>query len=227
MLNILFIVLFSVLTSVTDNIIYLNNKAFKQTVKTYIMAKAVKDKDLNTLARASARVLNYVDRKTGDFRGGTAVLLGGDLALTARHVVEGSELLIVQLDDGFPLPAELVKYVGDLDVAIIRVQGLTAQFYPEYVINPEYGTVGILHGHPEFTSKEMSKVLIIDVLPHYGPNGSLAKYLVFMCNGTRPGFSGAAVFNPQGQIMGIMSFYNPIFNVCLATSMEEIVNGLN
>lgn len=226
MLNVFLFVLLTAFTSVTD-CIYIN-KAVKrplQYLTYYVLAKDVKDvKTLNTrpLARAGVRVLSY---DGPDMAVGSGTLIGGEYVLTAKHVVEGRKAVIVQFENGFPVPAFLAFKLKNLDIAVLRVHGLNAQRLR--LNRPQVGDVGILFGHPGFTERETTRIIVSQVLLHPSQDMTIEEYIVFSCNGVRPGYSGAAVFNQDGDIIGVMSFYYPSLGICFAVSSNEIVTTLN
>ena len=171
----------------------------------------------DTVERVRGAVLSIVaesivpDRfgnRRSNFGSGTGVIFSRDgLALTNNHVIEGATNIIVTMDDGSQLEAELLGADALADLAVLRVPGTFETFLPlkqdvnlrvgEWVI--AIGNALALPGGPTVT------VGVVSALGRtIGGSGSSPLYdLIQTDTVINPGNSGGPLISLEGNLVGI------------------------
>ena len=171
----------------------------------------------DTVERVRGAVLSIVaetivrDRfgnQRSNFGSGTGVIFSRDgLALTNNHVIEGATNIIVTMDDGSQLEAELLGADALADLAVLRIPGPFETFLPlkqdanlrvgEWVI--AIGNALALPGGPTVT------VGVVSALGRtIGGSGSSPLYdLIQTDTVINPGNSGGPLISLAGNLVGI------------------------
>lgn len=205
MLNILFISLLTTLTAF-NNILYINNNGVKRLLTSFNIYMANTDvKDVNVKNRARSRALllhtDYMDGTGGRC---SATSIGNNTALTAKHCVSDSGNHFVILTDKTVFPAKLYNVNPDVDLATLESNGLHAE---QIVVGEaRVGEYIFLIGQPLEQDFEEAESIVFAVGISVDPSGKLVPAIFFTCGNVRSGFSGSALYNNKGEIVGVMSF---------------------
>src|SRR5579884_651106 len=128
------------------------------------------------------------------------------LVLTADHVLERDENITISTSNGQTLSAQLVGRDKASDVAVLRVDGLDV---PAITASQEKARVGQLVIAIGRTSDEgpMASSGIISILggPIRTSNGVLLERYMRTDAIPYPGFSGGALIDTQGQVLGMLT----------------------
>ena len=143
-----------------------------------------------------------------DFGSGTGVIISEDgLVVTNNHVIEGATNVIVTLDDGSQVEAELVGADRLSDLAVLRLPGTYDTFLPlnddvhlrvgEWVI--AIGNALALPGGPTVT------VGVVSAMGRTigGSDGTPLYDLIQTDTSINPGNSGGPLINMNGDLVGI------------------------
>ena len=132
------------------------------------------------------------------------------LIMTAAHVVETANVILVKLYNGITYEAEIVKSIPSADIALIKLieeaPGLVAAD-----INSPYNDVKTGHqvyviGAPLGIEHSLSSGYVSGFLQRNTlANGSMAKFIQTDAS-INQGNSGGPMFNMNGDIIGIVSF---------------------
>ncbi len=137
---------------------------------------------------------------TADSRVCSGVAIRADKVLTNKHCVEGAGAITITTLDSKSFPAEVMGMSDTLDVAVVRI--------PERKLNVarigdsdsvRVGDQVTAVGHPHnFTWSVTAGVIsaVSRVIPGHGT-------FIQMDVAINPGNSGGALFNRQGQVIGI------------------------
>lgn len=137
---------------------------------------------------------------------GTGFAVGTDLIATNAHVVAGEQHTEVLEPNGRTLPATVVLYNHDRDLALLRVPGLDER--PLTLATPEVGMVGAAFGHPEGVH---SLVIVPAAVREkiraigkglYGHRRTVRQVLVLAAH-LHPGDSGGPLVDQAGDVVGI------------------------
>ena len=143
-----------------------------------------------------------------DFGSGTGVIISEDgLVITNNHVIEGAAKIIVTMDDGSQVEAEMVGADGLSDLAVLRIPGTYDTFLPlnddvhlrvgEWVI--AIGNALALPGGPTVT------VGVVSAMGRTigGNDGTPLYDLIQTDTSINPGNSGGPLLNLNGDLVGI------------------------
>jgi S1-C subfamily serine protease len=127
------------------------------------------------------------------------------LVVTNAHVVAGEKAPRVEPFQGRSLPATVVLFDANRDLALLRVPGLTGQ--PLAVDKAEEGETGAVYGHPgggdlRAAPAKISQELIAVGRDIYDRNDTRRSIFV-LASALRPGDSGAALVDKDGQVVGV------------------------
>jgi S1-C subfamily serine protease len=128
-----------------------------------------------------------------------------DTIVTNAHVVAGEKAPRVETYQGKSLPATVVLFDTNRDLALLRVPGLGEQ--PLAVSKAKEGDTGVVYGHPgggdlRPAPARVSQELIAVGRDIYDRNDTRRSIFVLASN-LRPGDSGAALVNKAGQVVGV------------------------
>jgi len=128
-----------------------------------------------------------------------------DVIVTNAHVVAGEKAPRVETRQGKSLPATVVLFDTNRDLALLRVPGLSEEPLP--VAKAKEGDLGAVYGHPgggelRAAPAKISQELIAVGRDIYDRNDTRRSIFVLASN-LRPGDSGAALVNKAGQVVGV------------------------
>ncbi|HET9769409.1 MAG TPA: trypsin-like peptidase domain-containing protein, partial [Acidimicrobiia bacterium] len=127
------------------------------------------------------------------------------LVVTNAHVVAGEKAPRVEPFQGRSLPATVVLFDANRDLALLRVPGLNEQ--PLAVDKAQEGETGAVYGHPgggdlRAAPAKISQELIAVGRDIYDRNDTRRSIFV-LASALRPGDSGAALVDKEGQVVGV------------------------
>lgn len=160
-------------------------------------------------AEVHQRVVQSTVKVTGEacrrIQEGSGFVAMPELVVTNAHVVAGERAPRVEPYRGRSLPATVVLFDANRDLALLRVPGLTAEPLP--VAKAKEGDTGAVYGHPgggdlRAAPAKISQELIAVGRDIYDRNDTRRSIFV-LASALRPGDSGAALVDKTGQVVGV------------------------
>jgi len=143
---------------------------------------------------------------------GSAFAVDADHLVTNAHVVAGGRELLVRTTDGRRLPADVVVFDKDRDLALLSVPG---HGLPTLTISrAEVGVEGVVIGYPGGQDEPRIAPVRVDRRVTgvgrdvYGRDAT-ERSLLFLAAELRTGDSGAAVVDPAGDVVGVVFAVSP------------------
>jgi S1-C subfamily serine protease len=136
---------------------------------------------------------------------GSGWVAGEDLVVTNAHVVAGESDTVVEVGGGPPeLPAQVVAFDKEDDLAVLRVPGLNLPSLP-IARAPVTGTPGVILGYPEdgpFDAQagRIGETQNVITQNAYG-EGPVTRLLTPLRGLVRPGNSGGPVVDGNGEVL--------------------------
>jgi len=140
---------------------------------------------------------------TGRSLGAGCIATEDGYIVTAFHVVNGAEEIIVWLHDFTQYKARLVGAHSECDIAVLKIEPLEPLicFDEDMIVNPHQvfiGDTAIAIGHPHGLAFSVTKGIISNKLR--GVNGTRLYQIDTSLN---PGNSGGPLVNEYGEVIGI------------------------
>ena len=134
----------------------------------------------------------------------SGIAFAPDLVLTANHVVEQEENILVLLPDGSQAAAKLAGRDPGSDLAVLRLEGGKAALTPaEPAKQASIGQLVLALGRPSDAGIEASLGVVSAMGgPLRTPHGSIDKYIRTDAT-PYPGFSGGPLVDAEGQVVGV------------------------
>ena len=145
-------------------------------------------------------------------RDGSGFAVAPDLVVTNAHVVAGQQRTTVVRPDGRRLRAQVAVFDPARDLALLAVPGLGQTPLP--LANGRIGTTAGVFGHPEGQIPlEISPAAIRQQVNALGPDlyelGVTRRSVLVLAAELKPGDSGAAVVDADGQVVGVAFAISP------------------
>ena len=139
---------------------------------------------------------------------GSGFAVGSELVVTNAHVVAGGNSPRVRAEDGPSLAATTVVFDPGLDVAILRVPGLSSTPLPLAASEVGRGTKGAVLGHPEggpLLGRPAAIRAVFDATGRdiYG-NEPVERRIYELQTVVRPGNSGGPFVLTSGEVAGVV-----------------------
>jgi S1-C subfamily serine protease len=137
---------------------------------------------------------------------GSGVVISGDRVLTARHVVEGAQRIVIETEDGRQRVARTVLVDRDgRDAAVVSVSGIGDAGTGRIQVTatePERGESVAITGHPEGGRLHIdyTSVTTYTARPPMAANGTR---VMIVDNDFAEGMSGGPVTDRDGRVVGI------------------------
>jgi len=155
------------------------------------------------------RVVQSTVKVTGEacrrIQEGSGFAAKADMVLTNAHVVAGERSPRVQTFRGRELPATVVLFDADRDLALLRVPGLGEPPLP--VATAKEGQTGAVYGHPGGGPLRPAPAIISQELIAVGRDiydRRETKRAIFVLGANlRPGDSGGALIDKAGSVVGV------------------------
>jgi S1-C subfamily serine protease len=154
--------------------------------------------------RAAPSVVRVLGTACGLGVSGSGWVAGNGLVVTNAHVVAGQDDTTVDSAVAPPLRAQAVAFDARNDVAILRVDGLTAR--PLEQAEPRSGSSAAVLGYPEngpLTVKpaRVGRTTVVLSVDAYG-RGPVPRRITSLRALVRRGNSGGPVLDPEGRVVG-------------------------
>lgn len=151
-------------------------------------------------------VVKVEGRACREITDGSGFVAGPELVVTNAHVVAGEQHTQVDTYRGRQLPATVVAFDAQRDVAVLRVPGLGLQPLP-FASRVHTDELGAVFGHPGGGALRESPARIAEQIVAqgndiYGGHTTRRDVLVLAAE-IRPGDSGGPLVDQQGQIAGV------------------------
>ncbi|WP_029137168.1 MarP family serine protease [Nakamurella lactea] len=138
---------------------------------------------------------------------GTGFVIADDRVLTNAHVVAGSATAKIQSGNGW-LPAQVVLYDPETDLAVLQVPGLGLPALPFDPAPVEIGSDAIVAGYPLNGPFSVEPARIATRFQLRGPDiygASTVQREVYTLRAVvQPGNSGGPLLNPDGTVIGVV-----------------------
>jgi len=159
------------------------------------------DADVQAGGNSTVRVLGTA---CGLGVAGSGWVVGPELVVTNAHVVAGQDDTTVAPEGGSELEAEAVHYEPRNDLALLRVEGLTASPL-ELAPRPRKGTEAAVVGFPEngpltFTAARLGRTGEVTSQDSYG-RGPVQRSMTPFRADVRSGNSGGPVLDAAGRVL--------------------------
>lgn len=138
---------------------------------------------------------------------GSGFVVAPGVVVTNAHVVAGSSTVQVESGSG-PLPATVVRYDPDVDLAVLRVGGLDAPSLSFAADAASSGDDAVAAGYPLDGPFTVSPIRIRAEIMLQGPNiystDTVTRQVYTLRGSVRPGNSGGPLLSPDGQVLGVV-----------------------
>ena len=196
----LIILLTTAVTIQAQDVSKLYNKVNPTVVTILVEEKAVVT-DVTTMTKAVVT--------TEGLGSGVVVSAAGEI-MTAAHVVEAAENVLVEFLNGEKIPAKVVTSNSDADVALVKLIWLPKELKYAPVGNSDDVAIGnqvIVIGAPLGLSHSLSVGHISGRMADKGMTDKFTKAEFFQTDASiNHGNSGGPMFNMKGEVVGIVSF---------------------
>jgi len=155
------------------------------------------------------RVVQSTVKVTGEacrrIQEGSGFAAGPDMVVTNAHVVAGEKAPRVETFAGKVLPATVVLFDTNRDLALLRVPGLSEQPLP--MATAKEGEAGAVYGHPGGGDLRAAPAKISQELIAVGRDiydrTDTRRHIFVLASALRPGDSGAALVDKAGEVVGV------------------------
>ena len=156
--------------------------------------------------RVSLSTVKVTGTACGRVLSGSGFSPASELIVTNAHVVAGVDRPSVTRTDGRRLPATVVVFDANRDLAVLRVPDLGQAALP--IGASETGAEGAVFGHPRgqeplaVTPARIETKVNAQGLDLYGKN-RVRREVLIMAAALQPGDSGGAVVDTDGRVVGV------------------------
>jgi S1-C subfamily serine protease len=158
-------------------------------------------------ARASGSVLKISSRGCGGILSGSGFVAGPGLVMTNAHVVAGVDQPFV-LDGGRRRAATTVVFDPDVDVAVLRVDGLSPRALPLLAGTVKPGAGGAVIGYPGGGPLDVEPAAVLARFEAIGRDiysrRVIARQVYQLRSRIRPGNSGGPLVDADGMVLGVV-----------------------
>lgn len=185
--------------------------------------------------RVTVKVLASNDDDENVYFGSGVIVDKHGFVLTANHVVNARETIMVQFyGSPFPHKAFVIQSSPELDLALLFIdseQGVMTEQAPiSRALRIRVGQRIFAIGNPS-SFKWVTIDGMITKIGYYRDNRDVLAYYFFTNAALNPGMSGGPLFDMEGNLIGLMnSIYSPHgaqVGINLCTHGEDIVRFLN
>ncbi len=167
----------------------------------------------------------------GQIQEGSGFVVAPNEVVTNAHVVAGTHNISIY-DGAGQHPAVVVAFNPELDIAVLRTQGLNDAVLPMNTTVQGRGEMGVVLGYPGGGPLTSSSAGVMDAFEAQGRdiyNQAITDRLVYELEAIiRPGNSGGPLLDMSGQVIGVVfsrSTTNP--DVGFALAMPAVVRQID
>ncbi|MCX6510271.1 MAG: MarP family serine protease [Actinobacteria bacterium] len=181
---------------------------------------------LDVAARVARSVVKVEGPACNKLQDGSGFVIGDGLIVTNAHVVAGERSTNILRDDGRRFDGTVIAFDPARDLAVVRVSGFDRPPLPLSNAKSE-GTSGGVFGHPggeplRIAPFKVARLINATGRDIYGSSKTERKVLEISAT-LRPGDSGSALVNQQGEVVGIaFAIARDIPNVAYALTPSEL-----
>jgi S1-C subfamily serine protease len=147
----------------------------------------------------------------GRIQEGSGWVAAPGLVVTNAHVVAGERRTQALTIDGATLPADVVAFDPNADVAVLSVPGLRAPVLA--MASPAVGMVGAVYGHPHGGPLQVIPARIAQNIVAVGTDiyrtSSSRRHVLVLATTLQPGDSGGALVDATGNVVGVAFATDP------------------
>ena len=181
---------------------------------------------LQVAARVARSVVKVEGPACNKLQDGSGFVIGDGLIVTNAHVVAGERSTNILRDDGRRFDGTVIAFDPARDLAVVRVSGFDRPPLPLSIAKSE-GTSGGVFGHPggeplRIAPFKVARLINATGRDIYGSSKTERKVLEVSAT-LRPGDSGSALVNQQGEVIGIaFAIARDTPNVAYALTPSEV-----
>ncbi len=182
---------------------------------------------LDRVARSTVKVEGVACRRIQE---GSGFVVAPDLVVTNAHVVAGEPETVVERLDGTEVGAEVVAFDPERDLAVLRAPGLDLPALP--IDDVAAGGRGAVFGRPgggplRIAPFEVGREVAATGRDIYDADRTQRQVLILSAS-LAPGDSGAALVDPDGDVVGVAFAIAPDRpGVSYALAIEELETVLD
>ncbi len=170
-------------------------------------------------------VVKVVGEACGRIQEGTGWVVAPGVVVTNAHVVAGESSTELETQAGDRLPATLVAFDPEIDLAVLRAPGLGAD--PLTMIDSEVGQRGAVFGHPGGGPLELSPFEVRQRLDAVGSDiyghAGVDREVLVLASELEPGDAGSPQVDAEGRVVGVAFAIAPDRpGVAYAVSTDEV-----
>lgn len=162
-------------------------------------------------ARVRPSTVEVEGAACGRIQEGSGWVAAPGLIVTNAHVVAGESKTQVLTLAGTRLPAVVVAFDPDADLAVLSVPAMRAPALP--MVSPAVGMVGAVYGHPGGGELVVIPARIAQSIVAVGTDiyrtSSSRRRVLVLASDLEPGDSGGALVNTEGRVVGVAFATDP------------------
>lgn len=139
---------------------------------------------------------------------GSGFVAGDDLVVVSAHVIAGGERVRVVTRSGQTMPGVPVAMDPDMDIAVLRVDGLSIEPLPLADQPAERGSVGAITGYPDGGAFTGTKAAVRHTLEASGRDiygdATVIRPILELQTEIHPGNSGGPYITDAGEVAGVV-----------------------
>jgi trypsin-like peptidase/colicin V production protein len=162
--------------------------------------------DTPGVQHAASVTVKVVSSGCGGLVTGSGFPIGSGLIVTNAHVVSGTTDHRIQTADGTVLPASVIYFDPEVDIAILRVPGFAG---PSLELAPGgRGTTGAVIGYPGGGPERVEPAIIDGAVNAEGRDiysaNLVTRQIYVLQSHVRPGNSGGPIVDLEGRVLGVV-----------------------
>lgn len=162
--------------------------------------------DTQGVQQAAAATVKVVSTGCGGLVTGSGFPIGGGLMVTNAHVVSGTTDHRIETLDGTVLPASVVYFDPEVDIAILRVPGYNGASLP--FAPAQRGTGGAVIGYPGGGQERVEAAVVDGSVDAEGrdiySSNLVTREIYVLQSRVRPGNSGGPLVDLEGRVIGVV-----------------------
>ena len=162
--------------------------------------------DTQGVQQAAAATVKVVSTGCGGLVTGSGFPIGGGLIVTNAHVVSGTTDHRIETRDGTVLPAGVVYFDPEVDIAILRVPGYNGAGLP--FAPAQRGTGGAVIGYPGGGQERVEAAVVDGSVDAEGrdiySSNLVTREIYVLQSRVRPGNSGGPLVDLEGRVIGVV-----------------------